>query len=81
MRKRRSDGYSLVTSVHVCVCVLVIAQEDAGKAGRVQDSERNTNATTYLCSAPALTFFHLLGAIHMLAGLERRRLRAAETLE
>lgn len=37
--------------------MLVIAEEDAGKVGRVQDNERNTNAATYRCSALALMFF------------------------
>lgn len=46
------DGCSLITSV----CVLVFSEEDAGKAGRVRASERNNNATAYLCSVPALTF-------------------------
>ncbi len=45
-------GCSLITSV----CVLVFAEEDAGKAGRVRVTERNTNADAYLCSVPALTF-------------------------
>ncbi len=44
-------GCSLITSV----CVLVFAEEDAGKAGRVRVTERNTNADAYLCSVPALT--------------------------
>lgn len=79
MRKRGSAGYSLITSL----CELVIVEEDAGKAGRVQDGEWNTNADAYLCSPPALTSFPPLGVIRMqlnaLAGMERRRLRAAES--
>lgn len=34
----------------------MFAEENAGKAGRTQASERNTNAAAYLCSVPALTF-------------------------
>lgn len=45
-------GCSLITRV----CVLVFAEEDAGKAGRVWASEQNTNVAAYLCSVPALTF-------------------------
>lgn len=34
----------------------MFAEENAGKAGRTQASERNTNAAAYLCSVSALTF-------------------------
>lgn len=70
-------GCSLITSV----CVLVFAEEDAGKAGRVRASEQNTNETAYLCSVPALT---LLWSFHMQPSAleeQERRLLAVDTLE